>query len=237
MSRRAGRWSADGPVDLRPWLRFPVTEVPRPVVLLSPAVEIDQGFVDGGSKAAWLSGAVVADVPLPPGVLGLAIGRQAEDLGPAVLHITAVERCVSEFLCDRGPRVLPAYRLGVSGSRDGCVVLDPDVQCWWPSRADWSASNFGGGRAQVDDDDLTIHFPAVGGALTQFHHADFVEYETCVVGHAITSEREVPPGMAVRAFGIKKQVIGRLKNPLAGRVLLNSRGLPLAVVNSRSGVI
>jgi hypothetical protein len=181
---------------------------------------------------AWLGGAVVADVPLPVGVLELATARQSNQRASTVLHIASAERCTAEFLCDRGLRLLPAYRLAASGFRDGCVVLDPDLECWW--RADSSVPGLEAGNAQVDDDDLTIHFPAFGGVLTEFHHAEFVEYETCVVGRAVTTEREVAPGTAIHAVGISQQVIGHLERPLAGRVLLNSRGRPLAVVNTRS---
>jgi hypothetical protein len=227
--------SSDGePVDLAPWLRFPVAEVPRPIVLLSSPVQLGQGFVDGDSKLAWLSGAVVADVPLPVGVLELATAGHSRQRAPAVLHISSVERCAAEFLCDRGLRRLPAYRLASSAFRGACVVLDPEVECWWPPRADWSDHALGAGTAQLDDDDLTIRFPAFGGVLTEFHRAEFVEYETCVVGRAVTTEREVAPGTGVHAKGISRQVIGHLGRPLAGRVLLNSHGRPLAVVKTHS---
>jgi hypothetical protein len=104
-----------------------------------------------------------------------------------------------------------------------------------PPRPDWSFSGFGVDTAQVDDDDLTIHFPAFGGVLTEFHRAEFVEYETCVVGRAVTTRREVAPGTAVHLVGIVKQVVGRLERPLAGRVLLDSSGRPIPVVHTRNG--
>ena len=118
------------PVDLGPWVGFPVAQVPRPVVLLSPPVQLGEGFVDGDSKQAWLTGSVVTDVPLPAGVLELATASHSEQPAPTVLHISAVERCSGDFLCDRGPRPLRAYRLTADGLRGGCVVLDPDVDCW-----------------------------------------------------------------------------------------------------------
>lgn len=230
---RDGVSSGSEPVDLGPWLRFPVAEVPRPIVLLSPPVQLGQGFVDEDAKSAWLSGAVVADVPLPVGVLELATAQHGNQRAPTVVHISSVERCTAAFLCDRGERLLPAYRLAASAFRDGCVVLDPNLECWWPPRGDWSVARSGVGHAQVDDDDLTVHFPAFGGVLTEFHHAEFIEYETCVVGRAVTTEREVAPGTAVPAVGISRHVVGHLERPLAGRVLLNRHGRPLAVVNRR----
>lgn len=231
--------SADGgAVDLGRWAAFPISQVPRPVVLLGPPVQLGQGFVDGASKLAWLSGSVVADVPLPMGLLELATEGHSEQPAPTVLHISSFERCEGEFLCDRGLRTLSAYRLSGDGLRDGCIVLDPALECWWPRRAERSTLGFetrgGATCAQVEDDDRTIHFPTSGGPLTVFHHAEFVEYETCVVGRAITTRREVPPGTAVALVRKSKQLIGRLERPLAGRVLLNSRGHPVAVITNQA---
>jgi hypothetical protein len=224
------RHADGGPADLDPWVGFPVTQVPRPVVLLSPPVQLGEGFVDGDSKLAWLTGSIVTDVPLPAGVLELVTDGHSEHSAPTVLHISAVERCSGDFLCDRGSRALPAYRLTADGLRAGCVVLDPDVDCWWPSRAHRPPPGRPARSAHIEPDDRIIHFPASGGVLTEFHHAEFVEYETCVVGRAVTSERQVPPGTAVHAVGITKHVTGRLERPLAGRVLLNNNGAPLAVL-------
>jgi hypothetical protein len=65
--------------------------------------------------------------------------------------------------------------------------------------------------------------------LTQFHRAEFQEHPTYVAGRAITSERRVPPGTAVVALGVWRDVTGRLTAPLGGRVLLNMSGQPLAI--------
>jgi hypothetical protein len=221
-------------LDLGPWLTFPMAEIPRPIVLLSSPVRLG-GFVDTASKEAWLTGAVVSEVPLPTGVLELATAGHTHGQASTVVHISSAERSEAEFLCDRGPRRLPAYQLSSPALLADCIVLDPEVECWWPPRADLSSVRSGFGSARVEADDLTIHFPAHGGVLTQFHHAEFIEYDTCVVGRAITTERQVAPGTAVAAVGIVEHVVGHLKRPLAARVLLDSRGQPLAVTNAHEG--
>lgn len=221
-------------LDLGPWLIFPLAENPRPIVLLSSPVRLG-GFVDTASKEAWLTGAVVSDVPLPAGVLELATAGHADGEASTLVHISSAGRSEAEFLCDRGPRRLPAYRLASPALLSDCIVLDPEVECWWPPRADWSSARSGFGSARVAADDLTIHLPAFGGVLTQFHHAEFIEYDTCVVGRAITTERQVAPGTVVPAVGIVEHVVGHLKRPLAARVLLDSRGQPLAVTNTDRG--
>jgi hypothetical protein len=66
--------------------------------------------------------------------------------------------------------------------------------------------------------------------VTEFLHAEFVEFPTCVVGHAVTSEREVPPETVIPAVGIRSMVVGHLTEPLGGRVVLHTNGTPLAVL-------
>ena len=213
------------------WAAFPVDGAPRPIVLLDDRVQLEgDGFVDDESKVAWLEGAIEAHSPTPSAVLALLPTRRQGNT-ETVLRITGVIRTVAPFLCDRGPRSLPAYRLQMPGLHGSCVVLAPDVECWPVSDADQRRGP--GGAATIDQDDLTIHFPAFGGVLTQFHRAEFQEHATYVVGRAVTSERRVPPGTAVVALGVTRDVTGRLTAPLGGRVLLNMNGQPLAVTPKR----
>lgn len=218
-----------GDPDIEVWVDFPIDQTPRPVVLLDQPVHLSQGFIDVDSKRAWLAGAVEATLPMPAGVLDLVTRRSIDPTSSRVLTISAVEAVEAEFFCDRGPRLLPAYRLSVTGLIDSCVVLDPALDCWWPPRGQSRRSGPAGGQATVEDDDTTIHFPAFGGVLTEFHHAEFIEYDTCVVGHAVTTEHAAPPGSAIPAVGVGAQVTGHLTAPLGGRVLLNSTGDPIAV--------
>lgn len=212
------------------WREFPVAQVPRPIVFLDQPVHIgDRGFVDSDAKMAWLTGAIQPEVALPDGLMELILEGRSRRTAPEPLVISDVQHSEDTFWCDRGPRVLSAYRVAVSGLAQPCTVIDPEVELWWPPRGE-AGHMSGMGEATVAADDLTIHFPAFGGVLTEFHRAEFVEYPTCVVGHAVTSERDVPPGTAVPAVGIHSMVTGRLARPLDGRVLLHTDGTPLAVL-------
>jgi hypothetical protein len=213
-------------VDAR-WAAFPVDAVPRPIVLLDERVRIEGGFDDVNSKEAWSGGRIGSSAPLAPGVLALLPAQ-----GPArtdrELTITEVVSTTAEFRCDRGPRELPAYRLKVTGMYGSCVILAPEVECWWP-RLPEDEGRQPGGLAEIDNDDVTVHFLAHGGVLTEFHRAEFQEHANYVVGRAITSERSVPEGRLVHMVGISRMVMGRLTSPLDGRVLVDTTGQPLAV--------
>jgi hypothetical protein len=209
------------------WGAFPVDTVPRPIILLDDRVRIEGGFVDVASKIAWEDGAIDSTTPLPAG-LSASLPPAIDGGGRALLSITDVSATAATFRCDRGPRELPAYRLKVTGMYGSCVILSPEVECWWP-RLPADERRQPGGLAKIDDDGVTIHFPAFGGVLTQFHRAEFQEHTAYVVGRALTSERSVPKGTAVIALGISRMVTGRLTSPLNGRVLLDTRGQPLSV--------
>jgi hypothetical protein len=209
------------------WGAFPVDAVPRPIVLLDERVRIEGGFDDADTKEAWLGGRIGSSTPLPPGLCELlpARGRAHTD---RELTITEVASTTAEFRCDRGPRDLPAYRLRVTGMYGSCVILSPEIECWWPRPA-LDRDDQPGGFAEIENDDITVHLSAFGGVLTEFHHAEFEEHHAFVVGRAITSKRSVPPGTRVLAKGIGRMVIGQLASPLNGRVLVNPKGQPMTV--------
>lgn len=214
-----------------PWPEFPVDQVPRPIVLLDIPVHIgDRGFVDGEAKQAWLTAAVDTAVALPDGLLDLVRGGRPGRPADRPLLVSAVEPVPDTFWCDRGPRVLPAYRLTISGLRQPCLVLDPALEIWWPPPEQRSGAVARRDRATVEDDGTTVHLPVFGGVRTEFHRAEFTEYDTCVVGRAITSERPARPGAAEPLVLIGATVTGRLRSPLGGRVLLHEGGGPVAVV-------
>ncbi len=86
-----------------------------------------------------------------------------------------------------------------------------------------------GWPATIEEDGVTVHIPAFGGVLTDFHRAEFEEHRTYVVGRVITSTRTVPPGTAIRMVGIRQMVSGRLQAPLGNRVLVTDKGQPMCV--------
>ena len=168
-------------------------------------------------------------MPLPYGLLDLLRAGRPHQAGVRPLLIKTVEATSAEFWCDRGPRPLAAYRLRITGMRQPCTVLDPEIDLWWPARHDESTE----GRLVATVDGITVHFPAFGGVLTDFHRAEFTEYDSCVVGHPITSQRPARPGTAIPLVLIGTTVIGHLTSALGGRVLLTEAGTPVAAVPPR----
>jgi hypothetical protein len=223
---RQPRPGVDDSIEAR-WSDFPVDAVPRPIVLLDHRVLIEGGFADADSKLAWLDGAIDAAAPVPAEVIALLPSRRA-GIDRTALTITAAVHVSAAFRCDRGPRELPAYRLRVSGLNGFCVVLSPEVRCWWPQHPT-DRSDGHRDEASVDGDGVTVRFPAHGGVLTEFHGVEFEEHAGYVIGRPLTSERPVAPGTAVPLVGIRRIVTGRLSRPLDGRVLLTSWGQPLMV--------
>ena len=195
----------------------------------SPVHLGDHGFVDSDAKTSWLAGAVESTVSLPNGLLNLITGGRPRRPARGALTITFIRAHEETFRCDRGPRLLPAYRLDVSGLQQPCTVLDPSIDTWWPRTTD-DPGHRHVDKASIDLDDCTLSFPALGGVFTVFHRAEFTEYPTCVVGHAVTSEKSVEPGTDVPAVSVRAMVTGHLAAPLDGRVLLHESGEPVAVL-------
>ena len=215
----------DGEDDAR-WSEFPLDAQPRPLILLEDRCRIEGGFASSRAKEAWLDGAI--DLGEAPTRLRLYLPAHRNlDRPHQPLFVTAVASESVPFRCDRGPRQLPALRLTVSDLQGSCVILDPDVDVWWPVADE--ADRRSVGPATIEEDGVTVHIPAFGGVLTEFHRAEFEEHRTYVVGRAITSTRPVPPGTAIPMVGIRQMVTGRLQAPLGNRVLVTDKGQPMCV--------
>jgi hypothetical protein len=208
------------------WSEFPLDVQPRPLILLENRCRIEGGFANSRAKEAWFDGAI--ELGEAPAQLRLYLPAPRDlDRPHQPLFVTAVAADSVPFRCDRGPRQLPALRLTVSELQGSCVILHPDVDVWWP-RAN-EAEGRSVGPATIEGDGVTVHIPAFGGVLTDFHRAEFEEHRTYVIGRAITSIRPVPPGTAIVAVGIRRMVTGRLQAPLGGRVLVTDKGQPMCV--------
>jgi hypothetical protein len=209
------------------WSKFPLDVRPRPLILLEDRCRIEGGFASSRAKRAWGDGAIeLGDAPTQ---LRLYLPAHRDlDRPHQPLFVTAVAPESVPFRCDRGPHQLPALRLTVSDLRGSCVILDPDVDVWWPA-ADEEADRRWVDPATIEETGMTVHIPAFGGVLTDFHRAEFEEHRTYVVGRAITSTRSVPPGTAIQMIGIMRMVSGRLQAPLGNRVLVTDKGQPMCV--------
>jgi hypothetical protein len=208
------------------WSEFPLDVKPRPLILLEDRCRIEGGFASGRAKIAWLDGAI--ELGEAPTQLRryLPVHRDL-DQPHQPLIVTAVAPELVPFRSDRGLRQLPALRLTVSDLQGSCVILDPNVDVWWPVADE--ADRRSVGPVTVDEDGMNVHIPAFGGVLTDFHRAEFEEHRTYVVSRAITSNRPARPGTAIPMVGISRMVSGRLQAPLGNRVLVTDKGQPMYV--------
>jgi hypothetical protein len=195
-------------------------------------VHLGPGFVDGNSKEAYLAGAVTADVDLPDGLLAfLAGGRHGHAERP--LRAVGVRPVLASFLCDRGPRDLPAFAVEVTGMRQPCVVLDPSVEIWWPANGRFDQFHRCD-RAEVEPDGTTVRYLAPGGQQTEFLGASLREFATYVVVSAMARQRPLKPGESDGLVLRHTWITGRLTAPLGDRVLLNEGGWPCVVTTALS---
>lgn len=207
------------------WVRFPAGATPRPVVLADRAVRLEGVFLDDEFERAWTQGLIRPDPSLPGGVAArLSTGTAPS--GGSTLTVSDAAATTATFRCDRGLRELPAYRMEVTGLRGACLVLSPEVECWWP--ADETEARRGtGGVGTVDDDGATLHLMALGGPLTAAQLLEFHEEDAFVVVRAVSV---VAPGSpAPRGAAKRVALTGRLRAPLGGRVLVDTTGRPVVV--------
>ena len=171
------------------WADFPISQVPRPIVLTgSDVADPAGGFSDSQSKLAYISGSIVSPTTLPTNP-GQADGYALQSPVDAVeellkvptssvtavmpLHISSVVLDSHEFETDRGVQNLPAWRVQFSEISDPAYVLAVAASDRYPATLSSPATQ-GAARpvtASSDGRTLTISFvdsqPAVNGACAQ----------------------------------------------------------------------
>jgi hypothetical protein len=225
-------WQA--PADLaaaaRRWGSFPASVVPRPYVVLQPAV-VEAGYRTGAAKAAFLQGRLrfAAAVPQAAVEALVAAGVQLSDEEPALL-VRAADRVRHGFRTDRGARTLPAWSLQVEDSVGPVIVLDDELgRSWRPASSDHGGQWYSGDTAAVAQDGITVRFSFVGSPriYTDYPTAEVYETATVVV---IAPEAVDRPGSEVRLLYAETRVVTvQLHSPLGQRVLVNAAGLAVAV--------
>jgi len=91
------------------WAQFPADASPRPIVLLHSVVRVEDGFLSGNAKLAFLDGVIEAAEGVPEEPVRLMRVPQASAPAPgAPLHVTGAVLAESTFATDRGPCTLPA---------------------------------------------------------------------------------------------------------------------------------
>lgn len=217
------------------WSAFPVDESPRPLVLVESRVRVERGFATGAAKLAFVEGRVETTVRLPEGVMDSLRRRDrpTRSVGGEALTIGAATPDEADFVTDRGPQRLPAWRLSAQDAL-GCIwVLDPKVADWKPA-ADAAGTypqvqqpgHRGGMPVEVGQDDRSLLVYWLGGApnLERYPRAEVVESRTAVAIVPV-GEDIGPPGPRT-AVGYRHRVPALLSEPLRARVLIDLNGNP-----------
>ena len=255
--------AGDRTAALASWKSFPVDANPRPLLLLDDYVLTPRtGFASVEDKEAFSSGAFDLAVRLPPAPASAhgypivsasaALDRLRATSAPMPpttrLRIVKVTLGQARFGTDRGPRLLPAWRIGLGRVADPAWVLAVGSSALWPFDPNSARGAHSGERAtlQPDGRTLTYHFvgrsagpPPCGGG----YQAHAVEAATTVTitlqgvpQHEVGQQQptqSVPEGAAVACdtAGHFRTVTVQLATPLGGRVLLDADLTPIAVTS------
>jgi hypothetical protein len=218
---------------LQAWARFPADRAPRPLVLLSPAVQASTFPSDGKAKLAFVRRLVEAAPGFPAEILQ-ALRPCRQQAGPPVepLLVTKATPGIAEFWTDRGRQELPAWNVHARGIPEPvCQVLDPGIsqQAWRPPGLEDHELYGDNGTAALGADGrtITLSFTGIPRAFADYPRAEVLEAGSAVAIVPVPVDIG-PPGLRA-AYGEKREVTTVLARPLGSRVLLDRRGRPALV--------
>lgn len=213
------------------WSEFPVDADPRPLVLTgftagSPDFRTDE------AKQAFLAGALLSEVDIPPDVLSRLRPHPQMQRQDHPLRVLAVERTTAEFQTDRGPRLLPAYRVEIEDALDPTYVLDPEVEsaAWWPQDLTTELRGLDAGpSAELQDDGQTITL-FVWGVLPTYSDVRVSAVLESTSAVMVLTEETIRDGFkTIPLAAATHPVVVTLAAPLGARVLVHPSGFPLTV--------
>jgi hypothetical protein len=185
---------------------------------------------------AYLNGQIESAIPVPDAVLRalppspntVLSGRPA----PPPLLIQSVTHSETEFLTDRGPRRLPAWRLHAADVLGAIWVLDPDVDPpeWQPPEPPAAPrpalqshpTTLRSRRDRPDKATLTVHFMGALPEYERYPRAEVIESAHAVA--IVPAGQDIgPPGIRILP-GHMHQITVRLSHPLGARVFVDLHG-------------
>lgn len=211
---------------LAAWSQFPVSQLPRPLVLLGRVAQ-PGGLPGGQTKLAFGRGVIEAVPGFPAAVLDILRGHQHPHDGPKLV-LTQARPGTAEFVTDRGRRQLPAWTVRAQGVREPIKVLDPGVlgSAWRPAEdhPGWRRSRaeaHGAGRL------VTLEFTGTPSEYADYSTAEVLEMGAAVA--LIPTATSIGPLGRRRAYAQRRQVSVTLATPLGSRILLDQHGSPVMV--------
>lgn len=215
-------------MGLQAWAGFPAERQPRPLILLSSAVQ-PGGFPNGQTKLAFHHGLIEAAPGFPTQVLQELRGQPQPWEGPPLL-VTSATPGEREFTTDRGRQKLPAWCVWAQDVPEPIWVLDPATsrQSWQPPGQEFRY--WQGQKALVGTDGrtLTLSFTGSPESYTSYPEAQVLESGNAVA--VIPIAKQLVTGW-LPAVGQTRQVAATLGRPLGNRVLLDGTGSPAMVTS------
>jgi hypothetical protein len=218
------------PLEL--WNRFPVAEVPRPLVLVGGIVRESGGFDSGAAKIAYLDGAIDEVEVLPPGLYESMCPQIRPSRSGLRLRVVAVRSVGAPFLTDRGDQDLPAWEVTLSHFDGVVTILDPRTvtQAWHPEG--WGSTTQPGPAVTAglreDGRTLTLHFTGTPRAYADYPTAEVRESSRAVLMVPIAVDHPNLTGARL-AYAERREVTGVVAHPLGARVLVTRNGYPVPV--------
>lgn len=227
-------------VALDRWSSFPVDEVPRPIVLAGPCIWSERDFEVEAQRTAFAHGVLRCIKPLPDEILQIAqvIRKQAIPYGNEwiePLDICSLTKGEADFLTDRGPRKLPAYRLGGHNFSGGIWVLHPGVlsQAWGVDDEHWHEQT----SAPASISAQVLHSAGLRLRVSYLENSnlgavpvdEIVESRQAVVLLLNVLNESATASDDMR--GHRRELDVRLSEPLGNRVVVDQNGTPVVVSN------
>jgi hypothetical protein len=211
---------------LQAWAGFPADCQPRPLILLSSAVQ-PGGFPNVQTKLAFEHGLIEA-APGFPALLSQALRGQPRAWEGSPLLLTSATPGEREFVTDRGRKTLPAWCVRAQDVPEPIWILDPaaSAQSWQPPGHEFHGWHRGAAVLGTDGRTLTLSFMGSPKNYTSYPGVRVLESGNAVAVIPVSKELATGPRQAVAHT---RQVETTLTGPLGNRVLLDGTGSPVMV--------
>lgn len=222
--------------DLRPaadlWAGFPVEAKPRPLVLTGPTLD-GAGFSSNEAKVAFMEGRIEIASAIPPDAVTSfrAAGPTMAPGGGSSVRLHDAGLAAHTFRTDRGPRVLPAWRLLFDAALGPMYALaEHDIDAVWspPGKPAKEFRSGTGGEATLEKAGrMVFRFIGSPRIYADYPRVRLLEEPAVVVVAPVPVDIGGTGGRLL--YAEKREVEFHLQRPLGERVLVDAGGVPVTV--------